>query len=180
MAVTHEGRFLTMRHQTRANLAIGLVLILLGAWFLAAQFVPGLQNYLQLSWPLTIVGVGLLLLVLAILMGVPAMAVPACIVGGIGGLLYWQNQTGNWDSWAYAWTLIPGFVGVGSILAGLLGGDAREGIGSGARLILISVVMFLIFGSFFGALGFVGPYWPVLLIALGVLLFFQSLVTRRG
>lgn len=168
-----------MRHQTRANLAIGLVLILLGAWFLAVQFVPGLQYYLELSWPLTIVGVGLLLLVLAILMGVPAMAVPACIVGGIGGLLYWQNQTGNWDSWAYAWTLIPGFVGVGSILAGLLGGDAREGIGGGARLILISVVMFLIFGSFFGALGFVGPYWPVLLIALGVLLFFQSLVARR-
>ena len=94
-------------------------------------------------------------------------------------MLYWQNQTGNWDSWAYAWALIPGFVGVGIILAGLLGGERRDAFSSGGRLILISVVMFLIFGSFFGALGFVGPYWPVLLIALGVLLFFQALVTRR-
>jgi hypothetical protein len=179
MAVNHEGRFLTMRHQTRTNIAIGLVLILLGAWFLAVQFVPGLEFYLQLSWPLTIVGVGVLLLVLAILMGVPAMAVPACIVGGIGGLLYWQNQTGNWDSWAYIWTLIPGFVGVGIILAGLLGGERRDAFSSGGRLILISLVMLLIFGSFFGALGFVGPYWPVLLSALGVLLFFRALVTRR-
>jgi O-antigen/teichoic acid export membrane protein len=168
-----------MRHQTRANIAIGLVLILLGAWFLAVQFVPGLQAYLQLSWPLTIVGIGLLLLVLAVLIGAPGLAVPACIVGGIGGLLYWQNQTGKWDSWAYIWTLIPGFVGVGVVLAGLLGGEGREALNSGGRLILISLVMFLIFGSFFGALGMVGPYWPVLLIVLGVLLFFQSLIGRR-
>jgi O-antigen/teichoic acid export membrane protein len=168
-----------MQHQTRTNIAIGLVLILLGAWFLAVQFVPGLQHYLQLSWPLTIVGIGLLLLVLAILIGAPGMAVPACVVGGIGGLLYWQNQTGKWDSWAYIWTLIPGFVGVGVILSGLLGGEGREALNSGGRLILISLVMFLIFGSFFGVLGMVGPYWPVLLIILGVLLFFQSLIGRR-
>jgi hypothetical protein len=168
-----------MRHQTRANIAIGLVLILLGAWFLAVQFVPGLQYYLQLSWPLTIVGIGLLLLVLAILIGAPGLAVPACVVGGIGGLLYWQNQTGKWDSWAYIWTLIPGFVGVGVVLSGLLGGEGREALNSGGRLILISLVMFLIFGSFFGVLGMVGPYWPVLLIVLGVLLFFQSLIGRR-
>jgi hypothetical protein len=110
-----------MDRRRRSSLAAGLVLILLGAWFLVAQWVPGLQTWF--SWPLTIVGVGVLLLIIGLLTRVPAMAVPACIVGGIGGLLYWQNATGNWESWAYAWTLIPGFVGVGIVLSGLLGGE---------------------------------------------------------
>ena len=161
----------------RSSLAGGLVLILLGVWFLVAQLVPGLQIWF--SWPLSIVGVGALLLVIGLLTGVPAMAVPACIVGGIGGLLYWQNATGNWESWAYAWTLIPGFVGVGIVLSGLLGGEARQAMRGGGWLILISLVLFTVFGSFFGGLGLLGPYWPVLLILLGLLIIVRSLFRSR-
>lgn len=168
-----------MEQRARSSLAAGLVLILLGLWFLAMQFVPGLQAYPAFSWPLIIVGVGVILLVIGLLTGVPSMAVPACIVGGIGGLLYWQNATGNWESWAYAWTLIPGFVGVGTVLAGLLGGESRQAVRGGAWLILISLVLFTVFGSFFGALGLVGPYWPILLIVLGLLIFAQSLFRSR-
>lgn len=166
-----------MDHRRRLSLAAGLVLILLGAWFLAIQWVPGLQVWF--SWPLIIVGVGVLLLMIGLLTGVPAMAVPACIVGGIGGLLYWQNATGHWESWAYVWTLIPGFVGVGIVLSGLLGGEARQAIRGGGWLILISLVLFAVFGSFFGALGLVGPYWPVLLIVLGLLALARSLFRSR-
>jgi hypothetical protein len=168
-----------MEHRARSSLAAGLVLVLLGVWFLVIQFVPGLQTYPAFSWPLIIVGVGVVLLVIGLLTGVPDMAVPACIVGGIGGLLYWQNATGNWESWAYAWTLIPGFVGVGIVLAGLLGGESRQAGRGGAWLILISLLLFAAFGSFFGALGLVGPYWPLLLIALGVLIFVRSLFRFR-
>jgi len=166
-----------MDRRRRSSLAAGLVLILLGAWFLAIQWVPELQAWF--SWPLIIVGVGVLLLIVGLLTGVPAMAVPACIVGGIGGLLYWQNATGNWQSWAYVWTLIPGFVGVGIVLSGLLGGETRRSVRGGGRLILISLVLFAVFGSFFGALGLVGPYWPVLLIVLGVLALARSLFRSR-
>jgi hypothetical protein len=161
----------------RSSLAAGLVLILLGVCFLVIQLVPGLEAWF--SWPLIIVGVGVLLLVIGVLMGVPAMAVPACIVGGIGGLLYWQNATGNWESWAYAWTLIPGFVGLGIVLSGLLGGETRQAMRGGGWLILISLVMFTAFGSLFGALGLAGDYWPVLLIALGVLVLIRSLFRSR-
>ena len=166
-----------MDSQRRSSLAGGLVLVLLGALFLAVQWVPGLQ--LWFSWPLIIIGIGVLLLIVGLLTGVPAMAIPACIVGGIGGLLYWQNATGNWESWAYAWTLIPGFVGVGMVLSGLLGGDTRQTVRGGAWLILISLVLFAVFASFFGALGLVGSYWPVLLIVLGLLLLAQSLFRSR-
>jgi hypothetical protein len=168
-----------MEHRVRSSLAAGLVLVLLGVWFLIMQFVPGLQIYTALSWPLIIVGVGVILLVIGLFTGVPSMAVPASIVGGIGGLLYWQNATGNWESWAYTWTLIPGFVGVGTVLASLLGGESRQGVRGGVWLILISLLLFAAFGSFFGALGLVGSYWPLLLIALGILIFVRSLFQFR-
>jgi len=154
-----------------------LVLILLGAWILVVQLVPGLQAWL--SWPLIIVSLAPLLLIIGLLAGVRAMAVPACIVGGVGGLLYWQNATGRWESWAYTWTLIPGFVGVGIVLSGLLGGETRKWARAGRSLILISLVLFTVLGSLFGALGMAGPYWPALLIVLGLLILARSLFRSR-
>ena len=168
-----------MDRRRRSSLATGLVLILIGALIFATQFVPGWETWFQ--WPLFIIGIGAVLLVIGLLTRVPGLAVPACIVGGIGGLLYYQNVTGDWDSWAYAWALIPGFVGVGTILAGLLGGRFRKPLREGGQLILISLVMFAIAGSFFGALGtgWLGDYWPVLLIALGLLILVGRLIPRR-
>ncbi len=167
--------------QRRFSLAFGLGLVLLGVWFLLIQFVPGLRDWfrLEMTWPLIIVGAAVLLLVFGILAGIPAMVVPASIVGGIGGLLYWQNATRNWESWAYAWTLIPGFVGVGTILLGLLGQETRRSITGGVWLIVISLVLFAVFGSFLGGPNLFGPYWPVLLIALGLLLLVQSFFRWR-
>ena len=168
-----------MNRKNRSNLAVGLLLILIGGWFLAVQFVPSLGSWFQLyfDWPVIIIGVGLCLLIFGVLIGAPGMAGPACIVGGIGGLLYWQNATNNWESWAYAWALIPGFVGVGVMLLALLGGGGSTGLRSGLSLVFISLVMFLIFGSFFGA-NPLGPYWPVLLIALGAWMLIQPLFRR--
>jgi len=162
----------------RNAIAGGLLFILLGAALLAIQFVPGLQIWFD--WPTIIIGVGIFLLIIGLATGTPEMAIPASIVSGIGGLLYWQNATGNWESWSYAWALIPGFVGIGIILSGLLSGNVREGLSEGGQLLLISLVMFLIFGSFFGALGFVGDYWPLLLIGLGLILLVRGLFSRGG
>jgi len=158
-----------------------VLLILFGVGRLAIELVPGLSAWVDatLGWPVIIVGVGLLLLMLGLLTGEPGMAVPACIVGGIGGVLYWQNATNNWESWSYIWTLIPGFVGVGVVLSGLLGEDTRRSLRDGGQLILISLVMFLIFGSLFGALGSLGTYWPALLILLGLVMLVRMLFRSR-
>ncbi|MFH1929596.1 MAG: hypothetical protein ABIK79_15700 [Chloroflexota bacterium] len=166
-----------MVRDRRSNLAGGVVLILIGVLLLVFQVMPGLQVWA--SWPLIIIGVGVLLLTIGVLTGVPAMAIPACIVGGVGGLLYWQNVTGNWESWVYVWTLIPGFVGVGIILSGLFGGEIRQSLGVGGWLILISLVLFAVFGSFFGRAGLLGAYWPVLLIAMGLFLLARPLFRTR-
>ena len=154
-----------MEYNRRSSIIAGLLLVLMGSWFLVDHYIPGFDDR---WWPLIVIGVGAALLLSALLTGISALAIPACIVGGIGGLLYWQNATDNFESWAYAWTLIPGFVGVGLILSGILsGGSLQQSVHKGGHLLVISAALFLIFGSFLG--GFWGrPLWPVLLIVLGL------------
>ncbi len=170
-----------MQLKDRAALGAGLFLILLGSALLAFQFVSELDEWFKsvFDWPLIIVGVGVFLFFLGLLVGEPGLAVPACIVGGIGGLLYYQNATGNYESWAYAWTLIPGFVGVGVILSALLGEGKKGAFSSGFALVLISIVMFLIFGGFWDFKP-IGNYWPVLLIALGLWLIAKSFFKKSN
>ncbi|RPI25342.1 MAG: hypothetical protein EHM70_20205 [Chloroflexota bacterium] len=172
-----------MDRSTRSRIAVGLILVLLGGWFLLVQLVPSLGEWINIefTWPWTIIAVGVLLLVIGLLTGVPALAIPASIVGGIGGLLYWQNATGNWESWAYAWTLIPGFVGVGILLNGLLGGDdARGSVRGGLWLMFISLILFVAFGSLLGDLGGFSQFWPVLLILFGIYLLVRAVFWRRS
>jgi uncharacterized integral membrane protein len=170
-----------MEKRTRSSVIGGTLLILLGLFFLAYQLAPERLSWLrvEMSWPLIVVGVGLFLLVFGLLVGAPGMAVPASVVGGIGLLLYWQNATNNWESWSYAWALIPGFVGIGVILTGLLGGGKlRDSLEGGFWLILISLVMFAIFGSFLGGMTLLGSYWPALLIVLGLVVLVRSFIRR--
>jgi hypothetical protein len=171
-----------MERRTRSSVVGGVLLILLGAFFLAYQVMPGLFDLpqIEMGWPLIVITVGVGLLLFGLLVGAPGMAVPACIVSGIGLLLYWQNMTGNWESWAYAWTLIPGFVGVGIIVAGLFGeGKLRDAITGGLWLIVISLVMFAIFASFLGGMDLLGPYWPALLVLLGLVLLVRSFSRKQ-
>jgi hypothetical protein len=170
-----------MEKRKRTNLIGGIFLILIGAFFLALQFFPQLGEMIniELSWPLIVIGVGIFLLVLGLLVGEPGMAVPAVIVGGIGCILYYQNTTGDWASWAYAWTLIPGFVGLGILLAGLLGGTFRKDLSGGLTMIIISAVLFAIFASFLGGPTVLGDYWPVLLILLGVWILLTTVFRKR-
>ncbi len=169
-----------MDRRRSSGLVIALVLILLGLWFLAVEFVPQLKVWAGggRGWPMAVVAVGLALLLIGLATGAPGMAVPACIVGGIGGLLYWQNASGHWESWAYAWTLIPGFAGVGTMLMGLWQGRWHE-VAGGAWTVFVSLVLFAVFGSFLGGVSVFGPYWPVLIIALGLLLLVRTVVAPR-
>lgn len=169
-----------MEASRRSGLVGGLILIVVGGVFLAAQFVPGLKALFRAadSWPLIVIGVGFVMLVLALALNTPPLAVPGCIVGGIGCLLFYQNATGNWESWAYAWTLIPGFVGLGVTLATLMQAGSKKDLSAGLWLMLISLIAFVVFGSFLG-LGRFSPYWPVLLVLGGLVILGQTLFGRR-
>jgi hypothetical protein len=50
----------------------------------------------------------------------------------------------------------------------------------GPWLIIISLILFFIFGSFLGGLELFGAYWPILLIALGLLILVGPLLRSRS
>lgn len=156
----------------------GIVLILIGIIFIVRLWMP---EWMEFSWPFYIIGTGLLFILAAVLSGVGSLAIPGCIVFGIGCIIYVQNMSQDWSSWTYAWTLIPGFVGVGIILSSLLSPGHRLDH-SGWFLILISLLGFIIFGGISIFDRGVVKYWPILLIIVGCLLGLGSLIgfkTRR-
>jgi hypothetical protein len=167
------------RMHKQSSIISGGILILVGVFLLLAQFFPGLATIFDISrqWPLIVVAVGVLFL-LSALVANPPLAVPGMIVGGIGGILYYQNLTGNWASWAYIWALIPGFVGLGLVLMGLRQGS-RDPLREGGRLVGISAILFLVFGAFFNGLGGLGQFWPVLLIIAGLWLLVRNRLPGR-
>jgi len=168
-----------MNRSTRSQFALGLVLILVGAWFLATRMIPDLgawaAQFASGSWPVVFAG-GIILLI-GLLVGAPGMAIPASIVAGIGGILVYIDTYGHPQDWSFLWTLIPGFVGLGIILEGLLGGDFRDRLRRGVDLLVTSGFLFLVFAALTGNWNLFGEFGPaILLIVLGVFVLVRGLV----
>jgi hypothetical protein len=170
-----------MKRGNRASLVFGVLLILAGVGFFLIRSNPQLQRQIEeiWAWPMIFFVLGGFLLLLGLILGEPGMCIPAVIITGLGGIFYYQVQTGDWLSWTYMWALIPGFVGIGIILASLFEGRWSY-IWKGLDLVLISAVLYLIFASLFGGLAFLGPYGPaILLILLGVYVLIRGAVSSR-
>ena len=166
-------------------LVAGVALIGLGALFLIGQLLPlDLGRYF---WPFLIIVPGALLFLLALTRpgaNSEGLAIAGSIVTMVGLLLLYQNSTGHWASWAYAWALVaPTSVGLGLIVYGAFKG--RGGlVASGLRLAGIGGAIFLAGAVFFelvlgiSGLGLGSLGWPLLLIGLGVLLLLRALLRR--
>jgi hypothetical protein len=155
----------------RTQLVLGLLLILAGGWYLADSTLPAFHELFSqyLRWPYTLAAIGAALLILGLVLGAPGMTVPAAIVAGVGGIFIYQETNHDYASWSYMWTLIPGFAGIGSILAGLLGDNTAHNVKEGLKAIVFSAVLFLVFSVFLGDLNLLGDYGPaILLILLGL------------
>lgn len=160
-----------MNKTGRSQLALGIILILIGGWFLLNQTMPEFRNFFApyTEWPVNMLLIGAGILVIAVATSSPGLAVPAAIVAGIGGIFYYQESTGNYDSWSYMWALIPGFIGAGVALQGLLGENTGHNLKRGLNLMVISAVLFLVFAAFLGGWNILGEFGPaVLLILLGL------------
>lgn len=169
--------------QNRSTLFLGTLLILLGVWLVVSRQVPSVREWLDdnFVWPMWTIGAGLLIFLIGLITGAPGMSVPAAIVAGIGGILYYQNSVNDYSSWSYMWALIPGFVGLGTILAGLLGEHTRHNLSRGLNLIVISAALFLIFGTLFGGVSILGGNGAaILLIALGIYILVRGFLRNRG
>lgn len=160
-----------MNRSGRSQLALGIILILIGGWFLLNQTMPEFREFFEpyTEWPNNLILIGAGILVIGIATGSPGLAVPATIVAGIGGIFYYQETTSSYDSWSYMWTLIPGFVGLGTVLQGLLGENTGYNLKRGLNLMVVSAVLFLFFAAFLGGWNILGEFGPaILLILLGL------------
>ena len=159
---------------------IGLSLIIIGALFLFGRVLS-----IGTLWPLFVLGPGLLCLYFAVSNGRSGapLAIPGAIISGTGALLLYQSVTGNWQSWAYAWTLYPAFLGGGMMLMGNLSGSDHSRK-AGRRLIIGGLAAFAVFGLLFESTifnrMFAGLGWPVILIALGVVLLMRGTRSPRS
>ncbi len=156
--------------RNRGELFVGLLLILLGAWFVAQRQFPELAKLVEqyAKGPMVLIIGGGVVFVLGALLGTPGLSIPAAIISGIGGIIYYQELVKDPSVWSYMWTLIIGFVGVGNVLAGALNRSSSQ-VRSGLNTIVVSAVLFIIFATMMGKLAILGAYGPaILLILLGL------------
>ena len=174
------------KRPANTNLVVGAVLIVVGIVLILGQVLD--LNLGRFIWPFFIIVPGALMLILASRSGNAAepLSIAGCIVTMIGLLLLYQNTTGHWQSWAYAWALVaPTSVGLGQILYGRVKGRAGA-VDAGKRLATIGGAIFLVGAIFFELIIGISGYglgsiaFPVIVIGLGVFLLLRNLVFRRG
>jgi len=152
-----------------STILAGLMLIAVGVILLLLPLFPNVSDLLNINqhWPLLIVFIGGLFL-LGAFVGSPGLAVPGSLLGGIGLMLYYQNVNSAWSSWAYSWTLILVFIGIGIIISRAIQGNLSAGIREGGRLIVIGLILFAIFGSFLGLGLGISFVLAIVLIGIGI------------
>lgn len=163
----------------RRNQGLGIALILIGVLVIIGRsFGIG-----ESGWPIIIVLVGVGLLV-AGFVG-PERASRVVIAGStvttVGLILFVQNLTGYFQSWAYAWGLVVAGVGLGTFLHAAIRHDA-ERERSGLRLVQGGLLAFAVLGLVFELFifGNLGDTWlfrwalPLVLIIIGVYLFVRN------
>jgi hypothetical protein len=147
-------------------------------WGRAAEIKP-----MAFCWPAFIIIPGLLFFIPARLGGkrAGALAIPGSILTMTGLLVLYQSTFNHWESWAYAWALLPAAVGAGLFIHGTWHDDPTPRH-NGMRLVGIGLILFLVFGTFFELLLNIsdnivcGTALPVLLIVVGA----YWLIARRG
>lgn len=154
----------------RVTVAMGLVLVVVGGLALAGEALD--IDLLGLGWPLFVLIPGVLMFVAALAVGGRAgvgLAIPGGVVTMTGLVLAFQNTTGLWATWAYAWALVaPGGVGLALVAYGLA--TAQPDLGrAGLPVLATGLALFLGFGLFFeGVLGLNGRAFVGLESALAV------------
>ncbi len=182
-----------MERRAGGSLILGVLLVLVGAAYLVAQFVPRPFVELDLGhygWPLFVILPGLVLLAVGVTnRAVSGLCIPGAIVTVAGVVLAVQNTFDLFATWAYAWALVaPGGVGLGLFLQGITTGQPALRA-AGLRTMGIGAAIFLIGAAFFEGvihvsgkeLGFIGQLLlPLLLIVVGAwLLVRRALPARR-
>ena len=127
--------------KSKGNRGVGLGLLGLGLFFLLATIFGGVMS---LTWPFFVLAPGLFLFYMVRHFGKKAagLVIPASIISMVGLLLFYQNLTNHWESWAYAWSLVvPTALGIGISVYGDLNRDEKT-IERGENIAKVGLGMF--------------------------------------
>ncbi len=182
----HAAPYRDRVRRVGASAALGTVLIVLGVFALIVV-VSGI-DLAQYGWPLFVIVPGLTLLIAGFFAFGSGATVPGGVITILGLVLAYQNSTGDWPSWWYAWALIaPGGVGLGMYLQALHDRD-QHALRTGRTLMFIGFMLFAIgFVLFESILHISGRDYgvvdkaalPALLIVIGIILLVRSIQRAR-
>jgi len=170
-----------METTNRGAVVVGLLLISTGAVFLLVNLLPGLE--IGQMWPGIFFAIAAALLLPPVILpshrhALAGFVIPGVILLVLGLILTYQVITGDWESWAYAWALIPGSVGAGLWVAARLGYWGEGASTVGLWLLGGSLVGFVSFSAFLGGDSPLARGAPVALIVLGSLITASALIRR--
>jgi hypothetical protein len=173
------------RRGSSGTALLGILLITVGIFFFIGQWLN--VDWGAATWPFYVVAPGLALMAWGLTQrDGSGLTVAGSIVTMVGLVLLYQNTTGNWESWAYAWALVgPGGSGLGMLLYGTRSGN-RKMARDGFWQILVAIGLFVAGFIFFeGIIGISGerlplPEWllPVAVIAIGLLVLVRGFTAR--
>jgi FtsH-binding integral membrane protein len=180
-------------NENTGRLILGAVLVLLGIFFMFGQVLSQVFDIRigHYTWPFIILLPGVVLYLLAFITsgeGSKALAIIGSIITAVGGLLFFQNVTNAYATWAYAWAFVfPTSAGLGLALLGLLRRQdelVRSGWGLAKVGLIILAVGFAFFELLIGVSGFRffglrAFCFPAFLIFAGVLFIFYNLLPGR-
>ena len=166
-------------------IGLGIALLLIGALLFVAQLLDiGIGD---VGWPAIVIGIGVVILVLGLFVNrEQGMVIGGTVVTTVGLVLLYQDQTGHWESWAYAWALVgPAASGLGLIIWGVRSGTPSD-VRNGTWSLLSGLALFVVGYLFFeGVIGISGeklplPEWvlPAVVIAIGVVVLGRGLMSR--
>ncbi len=156
-----------MDSNRRSGLAVAILLILAGAFFLLINLVPQLQKLV--SWPLIFIILAASFVIWPFIFpsvrrGLAGLIIPGTILFVLGLIFWYCDFMNRWEDWAFLWTLIPGSVGLGMALADWVGGWGGDTARVGGWMLIISLLVFAVFATFFGGsqLQIAGPALVIL------------------
>lgn len=160
---------------------LGVILVLVGVgWFVFRELrIDPFEAIAGAGWPYFVIIPGVVMLIASLLRTPPhgvGLAIAGSIVTTVGAVLFYQQATGNWESWAYAWALVgPGAAGLGMVVYGLIVGQ-RDLLATGARLVAVAAAIFAVGYWYFEAIFDtgqapleLGQWWPVVVVGAGLL-----------
>ena len=161
----------------------GVIVIAIGLFFLAAQFVPDIGRYIVLA-------IGLIFLAAFVVRREYGFLIPGCIVSGVGvGVVLASTLDDPWSGASVLLSIAGGFLAIWIISTVMHSankdwpdGDSRDAAKAlwwplipGGILALIGLIVLAEDGVAAGLL----RWWPVLIIGAGLIILGASLGRRR-